>query len=227
MKTEIQFEDKHIIVCYKPVGIAVQSASFCAEDMVSELKNYIAVQTHCKNPYLGVIHRLDQPVSGVIVFAKTQEAARGLSKQIAGQKMKKTYRAKVFGHLQEETGELRHMLYQDSKNNTSVVVNNGEKPPNGAKMQEARLTYRVLSQQDDDYSEVEIHLLTGRHHQIRVQFATVGCPLLGDLKYGTEESKRKSAKLSVTSVALCAYRLSFEHPITKKKMTFEAPHIYG
>ena len=181
----ILFEDKEIIVCRKPAGIAVQNARIGAMDLESSLKNYLAMQAGGgrRIPYLAVIHRLDQPVEGILVFGKTPEAAKSLSAQITAGKMEKIYLAVTYGQ-QAETGKketvLEDYLKKDGKSNTSSVVN-ANTP--GAK--KARLSYEVLGEAVDEISGkkkwlLRIHLDTGRHHQIRVQMAHAGMPLAGD-----------------------------------------------
>lgn len=227
MKTQILFEDKDIIVCYKPSGIAVQTAGISQQDMVSELKNYLAAQGQ-KNPYVGVVHRLDQPVSGVLVFAKNQAAAADLSTQVQDNRMQKVYRAYVYGAL-DETGKertLEDILYKDAKTNMSRVAAPGSKEAKLGK--KAKLSYKVLQEipvDEEVYSELEIKLHTGRHHQIRVQLSHAGHPILGDTKYGTLESAEISAKLE-KGLKLCAYKLTFIHPKTKKEVEFSTPKCF-
>ena len=209
----ILFEDKEIIVCRKPAGIAVQNARIGAMDLESSLKNYLAMQ------YLAVIHRLDQPVEGILVFGKTPEAAKSLSAQITAGKMEKIYLAVTYGQ-QAETGKketvLEDYLKKDGKSNTSSVVN-AHTP--GAK--KARLSYEVLGEAVDAISGkkkwlLRIHLDTGRHHQIRVQMAHAGMPLVGDRKYGAGTN----VTIGAGSLALCAASLTFFHPVTGKVMKF-------
>ena len=213
MKTEILFEDKDILVCYKPAGIAVQTAGVGQQDMVSELKNYLARTENAsmgrngsKEPYLGVVHRLDQPVSGVLVFAKNQAAAACLSSQVQDGRMNKQYKALVHGVMNPAEAVLEHFLQKDVKANKSYVSASGKK---------SKLFYKVEKELESDgevCSQIAIKLYTGRHHQIRVQMAAVGHPILGDTKYGMM-SKSSSLKL-------CACELTFIHPKTKKEMTF-------
>ncbi len=227
MKTQIIYEDKDILVCYKPAGIAVQSANIAQQDMVSELKNYLVTQG-AKNPYIGVVHRLDQPVSGVLVFAKNQAAAASLSAQVQDGRAGKIYRSLVYGAYDEvsKEGVLEDILLKDAKTNTSRVIKEGSKEAKQGK--KAKLFYKVMqtvSVGEEMYSEVEIQLFTGRHHQIRVQFANAGHPILGDTKYGTPESAELSSRIE-KGLKLCAYRLSFIHPKTKKEMEFTAPKCF-
>lgn len=216
----IIYEDKEVLVCHKPAGIAVQNAKIGTMDLESGLKNYLAVKTK-EMPYLGVVHRLDQPVEGLVVFAKTPRAARELSRQVSGTGMDKYYLAVTTGTPPERSGILEHYLKKDGRSNSSAVVS-GEIP--GAKR--ARLSYKVLKEfQMEEFGAekcmlmctlMEIHLETGRHHQIRVQMSAAGMPLLGDRKYHPSEAAGRFPALG-----LCSYKLSFTHPATKKKMCFE------
>lgn len=211
----ILYEDKEILVCHKPAGIAVQNARFGTMDLESALKNYLAAKEPGTVPYLAVVHRLDQPVEGVLVFAKTSRAAKELSRQIAGGEMDKRYLAVTAQKPREKEQKLTDYLKKDSKTNTSCVVPKGTQ---GSK--EARLACRILQEIPDERSVsgkrylLEIRLDTGRHHQIRVQMAHAGMPLLGDRKY-------HSAEKTDLPLGLCSYKLAFIHPIKKKKMRFE------
>lgn len=205
---DIIYEDAQLLVCHKPAGLAVQNASFGRQDLESMLRTYL-METHGRaNPYLGTVHRLDQPVQGLVVFAKTQKAAASLSKQAQDGRMKKEYLAIVCGQLPEKEGTLIHYLKKEASGNRSCVVS--EKTP-GAKR--AVLFYHVLKEHDH-MALVQIHLQTGRHHQIRVQMAAVKAPLYGDTKYN-------SAALPGQQIALCANCLEFIHPATGKRLHFE------
>lgn len=212
----ILFEDKEILVCHKPAGIAVQNARLGAADMESSLKNYLALKNPGKMPYLGVVHRLDQPVEGVLVFAKTQKAASGLTRQITAKTVTKEYLAVTAQMSDEKQGHLEDYLKKDSRTNSSSVV--ASKTP-GAK--KAVLDYWVQKEIKDERTEtgkrilVKIALDTGRHHQIRVQMAHKGMPLLGDRKYNAKD-------LSGLPLGLCSCHLAFRHPVTGKKMEFKA-----
>lgn len=230
----IIYEDKDIIVAYKPAGIATQTARACQRDMVSELKNYLAhAGGGAGEPYLGLVHRLDQPVSGILVFAKNHQAAAKLGRQAADGRMGKYYYAVVWGRAKRQQGRLEDYLYKDGKANQSVVVQAGAP---GAK--KAILEYRAVKtlmvleegMGQPEYSQpfaerevslVEIRLLTGRHHQIRVQMSHEGMPLLGDGKYGSPKSRELSQIIGCRNVALCAYKLVFSHPVSGKEVTFE------
>ncbi len=211
MKERILYEDKEIIVCHKPAGIATQTGQTRQKDMVSEIKNYLK-----SNPYLGVVHRLDQPVEGILVFAKTPFAAKELSRQLTGNLLHKQYDAVVLGEGFSESRELVDYLKKKAETNRSEITNMGE---SGAK--KAILRAKTLDMNlQKNIALLEITLLTGRHHQIRVQLSGAGYPILGDKKYGTEKSMQKSLELGVDHVALCACRLELLHPKTKKKLEF-------
>ena len=210
MNLRILYEDEHVIVCYKPAGLATQTAKMGAQDMESLLKNYL-YKKEKKMPYVAVIHRLDQPVEGVLVFAKTPFAAKELNKGMQGAGFGKYYKAVVCGMPNEKKAVLEDYLVKDGKTNTSRVGKKDE-----AEAKKAVLAYEVI-QQTDDKALLKIKLETGRHHQIRVQMANMGCPIWGDTKYNPAENVDKSWK----NIALCAYHLEFVHPKTKKKMVFE------
>lgn len=216
MKTKIIYEDKHILVVYKPAGIAVQAAKSMEMDVVSELKNYL------KSSYVGLVHRLDQPVEGILVFAKTSPAAAALSEQTADGTMEKEYLAAVL--IEKEIPEktvLTDYLLKDGKTNTSKVVEASVKNAKKAVLSyEVQKTAFVQESETEKIALLKIRLETGRHHQIRVQLANFNLPLLGDLKYGSEESKKLSSRLEIKDVALCARRLIFKHPKTGKIMEF-------
>lgn len=211
MKDYIVYEDKDVLVCHKPAGLATQTGKVGQKDLVSEIKNYLGA-----NPYLGLIHRLDQPVEGLLVFAKTPAAAKELSRQLTGNILNKQYYAVVLGEGFVNQTKLENYLLKDNKTNMSRIVSEKE---SGAK--KAELSVKTLHYAEDkNVSLLEVTLFTGRHHQIRVQLAGAGFPLLGDGKYGTEESKEKARQLGVRNVALCASHLTFIHPVTKEKMDF-------
>lgn len=234
MKTKIIYEDKQILVVYKPAGIAVQATKSMEMDVVSELKNYL------KASYLGLVHRLDQPVEGILVFAKTSPAAAALSKQTTDGTMEKEYLAAALscGEMKEKA-VLTDYLLKDGKINTSKAVEasvkNSKKAVLSYEMQKIipaeemktkcglqslPETALLAATEADKIALLKIQLETGRHHQIRIQLANTNMPLLGDLKYGSEESKKLSALLGIKDVALCAHRLVFKHPKTGKIMEF-------
>lgn len=227
MKTEILYEDSELLVVYKPAGIATQAAGAFQIDVVSELKNYLASskkgRAEGKEPYLGIVHRLDQPVEGLLVFAKTKQAAAKLSGQAAQRVLKKEYLAAVSmedeNRLQQSKAvTLTDYLVKDGGTNLSFV---GKESDKNAK--KAVLSYTVVKTKKTEgftAALLKIRLETGRHHQIRVQLANAGMPLLGDLKYGTPYSRSMSQKLEVKDTALCAHKLNFRHPNTGKAEEF-------
>ncbi len=285
---EILYEDKDIIVCRKPAGIAVQSANIRTPDMESMLKSMLSRRcgergtVRANDSFVGrsesgigeiysasgkevrrkgdaaqiyIIHRLDQPVEGIVVFGKNKKAAASLSKQVQSEGgMNKIYLAAVYGILPEKEGELRDYLIKDRASRCAVVTDKSHKDA-----KEAILSYKVIQEKDvllstsagnlgtdeinkeSDLSRgeeesfevnyksnpknfisiIQIQLKTGRFHQIRAQFSHLGYPLLGDRRYGNNESNELSSSLGLKNVALCAYKLSFIHPTTGKTMEYE------
>jgi len=204
MKFKVLYEDNHLIVVEKPVNVLSQSDSTKDEDLLTMIKKYLKEKYHKQgNVYLGLVHRLDRPVGGIMVFAKTSKAASRLSLQIKNHEFKKYYLAITSKVLKNKTGEFIDYLIKDCKTGNSKVTS--EK---GGK--KSILKYRVL-QNNKNHSLVEVELLTGRHHQIRVQFASHGYPLCGDQRYG---------QLDHTQIALYSYKIKFIHPVTKKMMEF-------
>ena len=214
MRLSIVKENDNYIVIHKPSGVATQTSKLGEKDLVSEVKNYLAKQGS-RNPYLAVINRLDQPVEGLVLFAKNETAAADLSKQLSENRINKTYYATIWGHMPESEGNLEDYLLKDGKTNTSKVVNKGV---NNSKL--AKLEYKVISS-NEDTDIIKIHLLTGRHHQIRVQFANAKHPLLGDTKYGNNESIAYSKSNCIRYVWLKAYGLAFSDPKTKELVNIE------
>ena len=204
----ILYEDKDILVCRKPGGLPVQTRKIGMMDMESMLKNYLAAKG--ENPYLAVIHRLDQPVQGILVFGKNQRSGARLSEEMQKGEMRKIYLACVRGIPENQEGTLEHQIEKVPGSNLSRIV---EKKTKNSK--KAVLEYKVLKE-ENGCSLLEIHLKTGRHHQIRIQLAHAGWPILGDTKYN-----EKSPKGEWEELGLCASRLSFYHPTTGKKMEFQ------
>lgn len=206
---KVLYEDNHIIVVIKPYNIPSQSDKTNDIDMLSLVKEYIKEQYQKPgNVYVGLVHRLDRPVGGIMVFAKTSKAASRLSESIRNKSFSKTYLAVVNGKFEKQNGILENYLWKDEALNMSKVVSKDKK---GAKL--ARLTYEVLAEKND-LSLVKINLETGRHHQIRVQFSNAGHSLYGDQKYGKGSIGKQ--------IALWAYRLEFKHPVKDEIMKFEA-----
>lgn len=210
----ILYEDNDILVCEKPAGVPVQTRSFGTMDLESMLKNHIFAQSsEKKSPYLAVIHRLDQPVRGLLVFGKSKTAAARLNQQMQTDGFHKYYQAVLCGTLTPKSGILTDYLLKDGRSNTSRVATKNDKD---AKY--AELSYETLcTNKDHTCSVVKIKLKTGRHHQIRVQMSNAGAPLWGDNKYNKEFVEKRG----YYPIALCAYRLELIHPITKKPLTFE------
>ena len=199
----ILYEDNHLLVVEKPVGMLVQEDNTKDKDLLSTLKWYLKEKYKKPgNVYLGLVHRLDRVVGGVMVFAKTSKAAARLSKQVANHDLKKTYHAVVCGVL-KGSGHLENYLLKNEKTNTSFVCKNGKL---------SILDYEVI-QSKQNMTFVKINLKTGRHHQIRVQFSHLGFPLFGDARYNHHYQVGES-------IALFASSLSFYHPITKEKLFF-------
>ncbi len=212
---EILYEDAHMIVCVKPAGIATQTNQSGQQDMVSLLRNY----RHEKGeePYIGLIHRLDQPVEGILAFGKHARSTAALNKQLQQKNFSKIYLAVTRGVMPAHEGRLLDYLKKETCSNLSVVTG-----PSEPQAKKAELIYRVL--QTDESCQpvqnlVQIRLLTGRHHQIRVQMAHLGTPLAGDRKYGAPDLQQKIEGQS--GLGLCACELEFLHPVKKKIMKFE------
>ena len=221
MKSVIIYEDKDILVIHKPAGIATQTAKLGQADVVSELKNYL--KRTGQNTYVAVVHRLDQPVEGLLVFAKTPGAAKKLSADLQSGRLKKYYQALVFLESvpDKEEGRLTDYLVKDGRTNLSRVVSKED-----AQAKKAMLQWRLCGQYtegEDRYALAEIELFTGRHHQIRVQMSHAGMPLLGDSKYGSARSGRLSQALGIRSTALLASRLCFTHPVSGKPLEYTLP----
>ena len=207
MKPEIRivFENDRYMVIHKPSGIPVQTASVRTQDVCSILKN------HLKGGYLGVIHRLDQPVEGLLVFAKDKKTAAELSEEVSKGELKKSYVAVSYGEG-PESGE--DVCYMKKTQDGFCIIGEGED------YRKAELKYELLGKAEGT-SLYRIVIGTGRFHQIRAQMARLGLPLLGDLKYGSDESRALSEKLGIPAPALCAYRLSVKDPETGSVKEFE------
>lgn len=206
---EILYEDNHLLVVVKKPNIPVQSDESGDIDLLTELKDYIKNKYNKPgNVYLGLVHRLDRPVGGVMVFAKTSKAAGRLSEQVRNRKIEKKYLALTYNHFDKPEGKLIDYLIKDPITFSSKIINSKEG-------QEAILEYKVLNYDvKTNFSTVEINLLTGRHHQIRVQLANNNHPIFGDQRYGPEQDK--------VQIHLWASELKFYHPITNELMTFKS-----
>ena len=217
---KILYEDDDLIVCHKPAGLATQTKRLGQKDMETILKNHVALADRKTGkgvlPYIGIVHRLDQPVEGVMVFAKTPQAAAKLSAQVQKHSFGKRYYALVclpdqgtdFSEATglPESGTLEDWILFEPKENISRIVKKGTV---GAKR--AVLDYRVVDQKEGR-ALLDITLHTGRHHQIRVQLANIGTPIYGDQKYGGRGEG---------NLALCSYHIDFEHPADGRKMEFD------
>jgi len=209
MKVEILFEDNHLLVVNKPVNMPVQEDESEDPDLLSYLKQYIKEKYNKPgNVFLGLVHRLDRPAGGVMVYARTSKAASRLSEQLRKGEFHKSYLAVVNHKPPEHSGSMRHFLIKNRK--TNIVSATSVKKDGG---KEALLDYKVLGN-SQGLSLVRIKLHTGRSHQIRVQMATSGCPLWGDQKYGKD-----SAKVG-QQLALWAVKLVFRHPVRDERMEF-------
>ena len=208
---KIIYEDNQIVVVEKEPNIPSQADKSEDVDMLTIVKDYIKEKYNKPGDvYIGLIHRLDRPVGGVMVFARTSKSASRLSEQVRNKTLQKTYVAVVDGKIGEKRGVLEDYLYKDERNNISKVVNKDKK---NAKL--AKLEYEVIDYDEKrDLSTVKIKLYTGRHHQIRVQFANFGHSLYGDQKYGIRGKGKQ--------IRLWAYELTFEHPVKKEMMTFKS-----
>ena len=208
-KFKILYEDNHIIVVVKPPNIPSQGDKTGDEDMITIIKEYIKEKYNKPgNVYLGLVHRLDRPVGGVMVFAKTSKAASRLSEQVRNKLFKKEYLAIVDGKPQKSKNTLENYLLKNEKTNASKVVKEGTQNSKFAKLDYELLKYNEETQ----LSLLKILLHTGRHHQIRVQLANFGHSICGDQKYGTRGRGKQ--------ISLWAYKLTIQHPITKEEMCF-------
>ncbi len=239
---EIIFEDKDILVCYKPAGLAVQSRNVTMPDLENMLRSQLNRRGE-KGGLIHVIHRLDQPVEGLLVFAKNKKAAADLSSQVMSKgEMSKNYLAVVYGTFPDEKkeGTLTDLIGRDQKTGNAIIIEDKESDKSA---KEAKLSYKVIGECDvpkgkiaefhakDEVSNenagkrklslINISLDTGRFHQIRAQFSNIGYPIMGDRRYFLEESNALSRELMVKNIALCAYRLSFRHPVSGEIKEFE------
>ncbi len=212
---QVIYEDNHIIIVYKESGEIVQGDKTGDRPLSELVKDYI--KEKYKKPgevFLGVVHRLDRPVSGLVVFARTSKALTRLNKMFAEGQVHKTYWAIVANASTLSTLPsqlLTHWLTRNEQQNKAYAYDH--EVPHSKK---AQLRYRVIGR-GDNYSLVEVELMTGRHHQIRCQLSTVGCPIKGDLKYGAKRSNPDG------SISLQAHRIEFVHPVSKVPICIEAP----
>ena len=212
---KVLYEDNHLIAVYKPAGTLVQgdeTGDVCLMDLVKEY-----LKEKYQKPgavFLGLIHRLDRPVSGIVLFAKTSKGASRLSEQFRAHTVTKIYHALVEGNIEKKEGVLVHYIVKDHGKNTVAVY---DAPKGDAKY--AELKYQVVESREEN-TVVEIELKTGRSHQIRSQFAHIGHPLLGDGKYGAQKEYKKGA------IALAAVELQFDQPVTGERVTITEPENF-
>ena len=208
----VVYEDNHIIIVNKQSGEIVQGDKTGDRPLSDIVKDYIKEKYQKPGAvFLGVAHRLDRPVSGLVVFARTSKALARLNKMFAEGEVHKTYWAIVKNAPRTSEGTLEHWLVRNEKQNKSYAYDHER--PNAKK---AILKYRALSH-SDNYTLLEVNLMTGRHHQIRCQLAAMGCPIKGDLKYGAPRSNPDG------SISLMARRVEFIHPVSKAPIVVEAP----
>jgi len=212
MPIEVLYEDNHLIAVNKKSGDIVQGDKTGDEPLSDKVKTYLKEKYNKPgNVFCGVIHRIDRPVSGVVLFAKTSKALARMNELFRTRDVQKVYWAIVKEKPKNESGILVNYLIKDEKTNKSKAV--GAENKNASKCE---LEYKVIAKTDSFYL-LEIHPTTGRHHQIRVQLAAMGCPIKGDLKYGFARSNKDG------SISLHSRKLIFEHPVSKEKTEIVAP----
>ena len=231
------YEDNDILVCHKPAGVATEGSKAYAMDIVSAARNYLARKNGRtgKPPYVATVHRLDQPVEGVVVLAKTKKAAGDISDQIKKRTTGKYYYALCYGSFPDDKGKLIDYLIrkedglaavvsEEEKNtlkDSVITMENGEKVRTVAgDVKKAALEYEVVKRTDNT-TLLRIKLLTGRFHQIRVQLSHYGYPILGEKSYGSEESVRFSEENAINDICLVSYKFELKHPTNGKRMCFE------
>ena len=208
----VVYEDNHIIVVHKTASVIVQADKTGDTPLSETVKQYLKEKYQKPgNVFLGVTHRLDRPVSGLVIFAKTSKALTRLNEMFRAGEVKKTYWAVVKNAPKESEGELVHFLVRNEKQNKSYAYD--KEVPNSKK---AVLDYRLIGR-SENYYLLEVDLKTGRHHQIRCQLAKMGCPIKGDLKYGSPRSNPDG------SICLHARRVRFVHPVSKELIELKAP----
>ncbi len=209
---QVLYEDNHIIIVNKRAGDIVQGDKTGDKPLSDVVKAYLKEKYNKPgNVYLGVVHRLDRPTTGIVLFAKTSKALPRLNKHFAEKKAKKTYWALVKNEPPKPNDTLTHWLKKNPKNNKSTAF---KKEVGGSK--KAILHYKIIKRLDNFFL-LEINLETGRHHQIRCQLSAIGCPIKGDLKYGFDRSNKDA------SISLHARKLEFMHPVKKEPISIEAP----
>ncbi len=240
----IIYEDDDLLVCHKRAGMATEGAAAGRMDLISAARNYLARRNRTNTtgrqrnlpPYVATVNRLDQPVEGVVVLAKTKKAASDLARQIKDKKADKYYYALCYGAVPERKGHLSDFIMRrednrlaqiltadekDSLRDGQVTLRSGERVRlTGGDIKSARLEYEVIAR-TENATLLRVHLLTGRFHQIRAQLSNLGHPILGDDRYSTQESRLCSEEQGIREVCLAAYSYSFDHPATGRRVTFE------
>ncbi|MBQ5364523.1 MAG: RluA family pseudouridine synthase [Spirochaetales bacterium] len=215
VSSRVLYEDNHIIIINKLPGEIVQADRSGDVTLMDDVKDYLKVKYGKPgNVFLGLPHRLDRPTSGIVVFARTDKALSRLSQMFREGKMEKIYWAVVDRPMTSPSGLLKHYIYRDTEKNKSFAYNSPDR--RRGDLQEARLEYRTIGQ-SERYTLLEIHLLTGRHHQIRAQLAACGVHIKGDLKYGFPRSNPDGG------ICLHSREISFTHPVSREDIRAVAP----
>ena len=211
---EVVYEDNHIIIVNKKAGEIVQGDKTGDTPLSEIVKKYIKEKYNKPgNVFCGVVHRIDRPVEGLVIFARTSKALERLNKMLREGEIHKTYHALVEGNVKDDEGELENYLVSDGRINKTFVTTSSNPD---AKL--SKLRYKVLTR-GDRYTLLEINLLTGRKHQIRCQLSNLGHPIKGDLKYGARRSNRNGG------ISLQAHKIEFVHPVSKENICVELPEI--
>lgn len=211
---EIVYEDNHIIIVNKEAGEIVQGDKTGDKPLVDYVKDYLKEKYNKPgNVFCGVVHRIDRPVSGLVIFAKTSKALSRLNEMLRKGEIHKSYLALVENGPKDKKGLLSDYLVSDSKKNKTYISDQ-----NNPKARKSDLEYEIIKR-GDRYSLLKINLLTGRKHQIRAQLSNIGCPIKGDLKYGAKRSNPNGG------ISLQSATLQFVHPVSKKELNFEAPPL--
>jgi len=216
IKDRILYEDNHLLIVNKLPGEIVQGDKTGDVCLLEDVKEYIKEKYDKPgNVFAGLVHRIDRPVGGAVIFAKTSKALSRMTQKIQSREFSKTYLAIVKNRPPKDADELSDYMVKNEKQNKSYIVSSSTK---GAKL--AQLRYRVIAS-SDSYYLLEVELITGRHHQIRTQLSHIGCPIKGDLKYGYPRSNPDA------SICLHAYKIKFEHPTLKTPVEVVAPKPEG
>ena len=212
IEQQILYEDNHLLIINKNVGQLVQGDKTGDESLLDTIKNYIKIRDYkAGNVFLGLVHRIDRPTSGLVIYAKTSKALSRLTQMVKNREIKKTYWAVVPKEIVPQSQRLVHYLKKNEKNNKAIIFT---KPTDGAK--ESILTYQIIKMLDHNQL-LEVDLETGRHQQIRAQHSKIGIPIKGDLKYGSPRSNANGG------ISLHARKLEFIHPVTKESISITAP----